>query len=371
MGHPAQVDTLIRVIRRYDVILIMEIRDSSQVAIYDLLALVNTNLPSNQQYSMTLSARLGRSSSKEQYAYLYRTPFEFVSAYVYDDSVNDYFEREPYVATFRYTDAQSVPITHTFSLIGIHTKPDDADAEIDHLVDVYDDAVTRTNSPNAILLGDFNADCSYVCSSCWSSIRLFTDPRFTFLIGDGADTTASSTDCAYDRIVVTASIKDFMQVANATVYRYDLVLGLNATFTKLVSDHYPVELPAFSAGPIPGPGDSSGSDLALPAIGAGAGAAVILSTIVCLLYLHRRRTSNARHARSDHMGNEFAALSLPPESDSALDNGSYSYADETSGDANATHSLPPNWVQYSDENGNPYYYNNHTHQSQWEIPEWN
>lgn len=50
-----------------------------------------------------------------------------------------------------------------------------------------------------MLMGDFNAGCSYVTSSQWSSIRLRTSPAFQWLIPDTADTTVTSTHCAYDR----------------------------------------------------------------------------------------------------------------------------------------------------------------------------
>ena len=48
-------------------------------------------------------------------------------------------------------------------------------------------------------MGDFNADCSYVSKSEWPFIRLRSDPRFLWLIGDGIDTTTKATHCAYDR----------------------------------------------------------------------------------------------------------------------------------------------------------------------------
>lgn len=53
---------------------------------------------------------------------------------------------------------------------------------------------------NFIFMGDFNAGCSYVPKKAWESIRLRTDPRFIWLIGDREDTTVKkSTNCAYDR----------------------------------------------------------------------------------------------------------------------------------------------------------------------------
>lgn len=52
---------------------------------------------------------------------------------------------------------------------------------------------------NLMFLGDFNADCSYVQPSDWSSIRLRTSDIFKWLIPDSADTTVGKSDCAYDR----------------------------------------------------------------------------------------------------------------------------------------------------------------------------
>lgn len=49
-----------------------------------------------------------------------------------------------------------------------------------------------------ILLGDLNADCSYLKETDPISLK---DPAYIWLIGDDADTTVSQTDCAYDRFI--------------------------------------------------------------------------------------------------------------------------------------------------------------------------
>ena len=55
---------------------------------------------------MALSRRLGRSYSKEQYAYLYRpAKLTLLQVEVFND-VQDQFEREPYVALFQYKDGK-------------------------------------------------------------------------------------------------------------------------------------------------------------------------------------------------------------------------------------------------------------------------
>ncbi|MCK4735236.1 MAG: hypothetical protein KAT65_22475, partial [Methanophagales archaeon] len=59
---------LVKIIRTYDVVAIQEIRDKDQTAIPKLVNLTNAN---GTQYEYIVGPRLGRSASKEQYAYIY------------------------------------------------------------------------------------------------------------------------------------------------------------------------------------------------------------------------------------------------------------------------------------------------------------
>ena len=86
-------------------------------------------------------------------------------------------------------------------MAAIHTKPTEAVSEIDRLVDVYDDITRRWSLNDVIILGDFNAGCSYVTKSAWEKIRLATDRRFYWLFSDHVDTTATMSDCPYDRYI--------------------------------------------------------------------------------------------------------------------------------------------------------------------------
>lgn len=53
-----------------------------------------------------------------------------------------------------------------------------------------------------MILGDLNAGCSYVTIKGWRAVRLRSDPKFRWLIGDEQDTTVrEKTHCAYDRSV--------------------------------------------------------------------------------------------------------------------------------------------------------------------------
>ena len=70
---------------------------------------------------------------------------------------------------------------------------------------------------DALLAGDFNADCDYVCQSCWDDISLWTDDRFTWLLGNDVDSTVSgNTDCAYDRF------QQFLELTNRKIVKLNI-----------------------------------------------------------------------------------------------------------------------------------------------------
>ncbi|XP_078576405.1 deoxyribonuclease-1-like [Branchiostoma floridae x Branchiostoma japonicum] len=234
MSNPEVVKTLVQIIRRYDIIAIQEIRDSSETAFPTLLAKVNKDLPPDQTYRSIISERLGRTSSKEQYGFMYKPSRVTVTdSYHYDDgeeavgkvkNPKDAFQREPFIVRF------SAPKTAVddFAVVVIHTSPRDAVKEIDHLTDVYDDVVHKWGLEDVIITGDFNAGCSYVTKSEWAGIRLRHDPSFTWLIGDDVDTTVAKSDCPYDRFVLAGALMKKSYVAgSANAFLFDKAYGLN------------------------------------------------------------------------------------------------------------------------------------------------
>ena len=114
-SKPEVMEVLSKIIRNYDVIAVQEIRDESQTALLALRDTVNSN---GVNYDYVVSDRLGRTTSKEQYAYLFNTQTMQVmgSPYVYPDS-SDIFQREPYVAEFKAKNGN-----FDFVLITIQTR---------------------------------------------------------------------------------------------------------------------------------------------------------------------------------------------------------------------------------------------------------
>ena len=131
---PGVMDVLSKTIRNFDIVAVQEIRDASQTALPALKNSVNNM--AGPKYDFVVSDRLGRTSSKEQYAYLYNTQTmqQIGSPYTYPDS-NDMFQREPYVAEFKARNGN-----FDFVLITIHTDPDTATQEINYLPAVVENA---------------------------------------------------------------------------------------------------------------------------------------------------------------------------------------------------------------------------------------
>jgi deoxyribonuclease-1-like protein len=230
-GNSEVMGVLSKIIRNYDVIAVQEIRDSSQTALPMLRDAVNSM--GGPQYEYVVSERLGRTSSKEQYAYLYNTQTiqQIGSPYTYPD-INDLFQREPYVSEFKAKNGN-----FDFVLIAIHTDPDNATQEINDLPMVVEDSRSKyPGEGDFIVMGDLNADCTYFNENGQSPLR---NSDYYWVINNSIDTTTKSTDCTYDRIIITTPARtDF--AGDSGVFRFDSAYNLSYENTIAVSDHYPV-----------------------------------------------------------------------------------------------------------------------------------
>jgi endonuclease/exonuclease/phosphatase family metal-dependent hydrolase len=158
LQNPAVMEVIVRVLRNFDVVAIQEVRAQSQTVLPQLVTLLNSDGKSHYDY--VIGPRLGRSDSKEQYAYVFDLASIEVDRnqlYTIDDP-DDLLHREPLVGWFR---ARGAPPQQafTFSLVNIHTDPDEVDRELDVLDDVFlavqGDA---RREDDVILLGDLNVN---------------------------------------------------------------------------------------------------------------------------------------------------------------------------------------------------------------------
>jgi endonuclease/exonuclease/phosphatase family metal-dependent hydrolase len=157
LEKPNDVALLAEVVRSFDVVAIQEVRAESQAVLPRFLQAVNAG---GAKYDFVLGPRLGRSSSKEQYAYLYNAAtieLDRESVYTIHDP-DDLLHREPLVAGFRVRGPPAEE-AFTFTLVNIHTDPDEVAKEIEALDDVF--RAVRDDGryeDDLIILGDFNAD---------------------------------------------------------------------------------------------------------------------------------------------------------------------------------------------------------------------
>jgi endonuclease/exonuclease/phosphatase family metal-dependent hydrolase len=227
-SKPEVMAVLANIIRTHDIIAIQEIRDISQTALPELVDLVNSD---SSNYEYIVSERLGRTSSKEQYAYIYNSNTVEITGdpQTYPEPEGtDPFHRQPYIAPFR-----SISGNYDAVLIVIHTDPDEATEEINSLDDVLEYAQSiYPEEQDFIIMGDLNADGSYFDEDSTSDLD-----DYYWLIDDSVDTTTKSTNYTYDRIILTDTSDLSGQFG---ILRYDLEYNLTEEETTAVSDHYPV-----------------------------------------------------------------------------------------------------------------------------------
>lgn len=224
------MDVLVNTIRKFDIVAIQEIRDKSETTLDYFLQKINE--VEGDKYEGFQSTRLGRTSSKEQYAFIYNPNKVSFSgnSYVFPDP-SDIFEREPFIASFKAGNFD-------FALVNVHIKPGDAVNEIANLVYVVAHAVDYfEEDDDVIILGDLNADGSYFSESITTGLR---DLAFVWAVGDDLDTNVAVSDNTYDRIIFPAKTTSEDYTGNSGVFRFDKEYGLTHNFTKTVSDHYPV-----------------------------------------------------------------------------------------------------------------------------------
>ncbi|EAQ80493.1 deoxyribonuclease gamma (precursor) [Blastopirellula marina DSM 3645] len=154
---PHVMARLAQIVRQYDVMAIQEIRSLDQSILPEFIDQINA---AGRHYDYVIGPRLGRSDSKEQYAYIYDTAsieLDRTQLYTIDDP-GDALHREPLVAWFRVR-GPNPEQAFTFTLVNIHTDPDEVKDEIN----VMDDVLRAVRGDgrgedDVILLGDFNTD---------------------------------------------------------------------------------------------------------------------------------------------------------------------------------------------------------------------
>jgi len=156
LSKPQVVEILARVVRKFDIVAIQEVRAKSDDIIPRFIQAVNAD---GSRYHYLIGPREGRTSSKEQYVFVYdttRVEVDPSSAGVFPDP-SDRLHRPPMCARFR-TRITPAQLAFSFWLVNTHTDPDEVPQELAALADVFE-AMQRAHpdEDDVILLGDLNA----------------------------------------------------------------------------------------------------------------------------------------------------------------------------------------------------------------------
>ncbi|MFZ4522668.1 MAG: endonuclease/exonuclease/phosphatase family protein [Bacteroidales bacterium] len=231
LNDSARVNFLAGIIRKYDIVAVQEISDVSGEVPVTFCKIINQK--GNRHFAVAVSPLTGEQeddkTSREQYAFFYDTTlFSLVSApSLYNDSLHDYFAREPFTARFRTRSGG-----FTFVLITIHTTPKLATEEIGSLDDAVKWATEKyAKETEIVVLGDFNASCSYASPGDLDKLAIRGKNYFWVVPDDAKTNLSAKSDCAYDRFVLTLPAKA----------HYTGRWGVDRCFdSKTISDHWPV-----------------------------------------------------------------------------------------------------------------------------------
>ncbi len=228
VSDPRVRSLLVEIIRQFDVVAIQEIRSKQDI----LPQFVDTLNAGGRHYDFVIGPRLGRTTSKEQYAFVFDTAsieVDRTALYTVADP-DDLLHREPLVGWFRVRGPQ-VEQSFTFSLVNIHTDPDETKQELDALAGVF--RAVRSDGrgeDDVIVLGDLNVDDHHLG-------LLGQIPQIHWAISAVATNTRG--DKLYDNIVFSR--------AATTEYTgrwgvFDMIREFNLTVDEAlrVSDHMPI-----------------------------------------------------------------------------------------------------------------------------------
>jgi endonuclease/exonuclease/phosphatase family metal-dependent hydrolase len=228
LSNPRVRGLLAEIVRQFDVVAIQEIR-SKQDILPQFVDVINS---ANRHYDYVIGPRLGRTSSKEQYAFIFDTAsieIDRTSLYTVADP-DDRLHREPLVGWFRVRGPPPEQ-AFTFSLVNIHTDPDETRTELDALAAVFravrDDG---RGEDDVIILGDLNVDDHHLG-------LLGQLPQVHWAISGVATNTRG--DKLYDNLVFSrAATSEYTGRWGV----FDMIRQFNLTVDEAleVSDHMPV-----------------------------------------------------------------------------------------------------------------------------------
>lgn len=214
LEKPEVMNYIVKIIRHFDACAIQEIRCKKQYVLPTLINLLG------EDWDFVISERLGRTSCKEQYGLVYRKSRLKVLGTFQTEDTTDLIHREPFVAYCRAGE-------FTFSIINIHTDPNELNSELNYLDDIFRAELLRED--DAILMGDLNA--SYM-----QLLELGEVKNISWVIEDVFTNTSQTK--SYDNILFNR--KNCTEYISGGVFNFRDSFDLSREETSKISNHFPV-----------------------------------------------------------------------------------------------------------------------------------
>ncbi len=220
---------LVDIVRRFDLVAIQELRASDQGVLDQFLAMINQ---AGGTYRYVVGERLGTSSSKEQYTYVYdAAKLRVTHQPVTVRDPQGVMPRPPLATRFQCIELPEGQ-GFTFTLLNVHTAPDQAVRELQALESVV--AAARQMLPmedDIIVLGDFNASTSQINGVRWFPAQAAAIPN------EWMTNTRQSKN--YDNLVFD-SRATIEYTGRSGVFNFQQLYQLTPEKALEVSDHFPV-----------------------------------------------------------------------------------------------------------------------------------
>ncbi len=226
--NPFVAETVIKVIRQFDVIALQEVCTQQQDLIAMLVDRVNQN---GARYDYLIGPRVGNGDNLEQFAFVFNTKtIETDRDQLYSvEDPDNLLLREPLVGWFRskQSDARKA---FTFTLVNVHIEPERSDSETRLLPELVQ-SIRRDgrDEDDVILVGDFGADSLSMAYLKQRGFTLALNETPTLVSGAKTLDNIVFTSKATDEHIGRSGTLDFLRKSNLSI---DQALQ--------VSDHLPI-----------------------------------------------------------------------------------------------------------------------------------
>lgn len=218
----------------YDVLAVQEVVSQDANVIKNFVTELNKK--HNVTFNYVTGPWMGDTSYKESYAFIYDTNRVSLveHPFVVADPENK-MHREPLVARFQVR-SETDPNPFSFVMVNVHTDPDVAAAEMDHVSDVinYLETLYNGTEDDILVVGDFNlapdkirAETKFAARTQWDSV-----------LGPAVMTNTASNK-SYDNIMYREDATDEF-LGNCGVINLMAKFHLQPDQAKEISDHMPV-----------------------------------------------------------------------------------------------------------------------------------